>query len=243
MSVNQEIQFNPSHHALLFAWIAQEAIQRAGVDRGQAAVRKAVRVYGEQRGGRMAQRAEKDGQALNMTSYMAYGEWQAEDGLFDSTVDAPDGTPRSLIFRCPWHEAWKEDGINDAGRLYCLEIDPALARGFSPTVRLQVNETRSNGASACEFIYHQADLEALKRMPVDKTQTIMGWEYHLGHLYVTLTEVLALELGEIGKTSAQVGLRKFAERFGNPAAARIEHYLGLDFTRLPEIGKGESFNE
>ena len=243
MTGNQEFQFNPGQHALLFAWTASEVIERAGQERGQAAVRKAVRKYGEQRGSRMAMRAMKDGLALDMTAYMAYGEWQAQAGAFESSMDTPDGMPRSLIFRCPWHEAWVANGINEAGRLYCLEIDPALARGFNPQVHLEVTGTRSNGAAACEFIYHQADLEALHDIQVDKTQTVMGWAYHIGHLYKTMREVLILELGEIGAASSKAGLQKFSEKFGRQAAEEIERYLEVDFDRLPIIENGGDSDE
>ena len=234
---DMKMEFNPEHHALLFAWIAQEVIRREGEGRGSVAVREAVRRYGEQRGSRMAQRARRDGQALDMTTYMAYGEWQAEPGLFAASTDVLEGTPRSLIQRCPWHEAWVGDEVNEAGRLYCLEIDPALARGFNPQVRLEVNGTRSNGASACVFLYHQADLEVLSRMQVDKSQTVMGWEYHLGHLYATLRQVLRVELGENGEAAARAGLERFAERFGKAAAEKIESYQDVDFNHLPESGQ------
>jgi L-2-amino-thiazoline-4-carboxylic acid hydrolase len=230
----QEMDFNPGHHALLFAWIVQEVLDRVGEEKGKEAVRKAVRRYGEQRGRRMALRAENDARAPDMTTYMAYSEWQAAAGLFATSMDAIDETARTLVHRCPWHEAWKGNGVNDAGRLYCLDIDTSLARGFNPELRLEVNGTRSNGAGACEFIYRQADLEALKHMQVDKTQTVMGWDYHLGHLYKTLLEVLSKELGETGELCAEAGLARFSQQFGDSAVEVIRRYQAVDFNRLPE---------
>jgi hypothetical protein len=234
MGNDSEHHFNPAHHALLFAWIAGEVLLRAGKERGRKAVSKAIRRYGEQRGRRMALRAEKDHQALDMTTYMAYGEWQAAAGLFDTGTDQIDGSPRSLVFRCPWHEAWISNGINESGRLYCQEIDASLARGFNPDLRLEVKGTRSNGAEACEFVYHQADLEALKRMPVDRSRTVKDWAYHLGHLYKTMRQVLGEELGEIGENSVEAGLVKFAGQFGASAAQAVRRYQAVDFDRLPE---------
>ena len=240
MTKNNKVEFGPAHHALLFAWIAQEVIQHVGDTLGQPAVRKAVRKYGEQRGSRMAQRVIKDGLLLNMTSYMAYGEWRAEADEFNSTLEAQDGTPHSLVYRCPWHEAWKENGVNAAGRLYCMEIDTSLARGFQPELRLEVTGTRSNGAEACEFIYHQADLDELQQLQVDKTQTVMDWSYHLGHLYKTMTEVLTAELGQVGQISVQAAFAKFTARYGESAAELVESYQAVDFNQLPDSSLGET---
>lgn len=226
------VEFNPTHHALLFAWIAQEVIRSVGEPRGQAAVRTAVRRYGEQRGGRMSQRAAGNSQDLDMTAYMAYGEWQAPPGMFETAQDSKEGTPRSRIFRCPWHQAWVANGVNEAGRLYCLEIDTSLARGFNPELQLDVNSTRSNGAEACEFIYHDADSNKLAAMEIDRSLTVMPWAYHLGHLYKTMREVLAQELGAEGEAAAQAGLDVFAQRFGAEAAQAIHSYQATDFDHI-----------
>jgi hypothetical protein len=226
------IPFTPTHHALLFAWIAQAAVECAGQEQGQAAVRQAVRRYGEQRGGRMAQRAQADGQPLDMTRYMAYGEWQAALELFETEMDAIPEAPRSLVFRCPWHQAWVENGVNEAGRLYCLEIDEALARGFNPALRLEINGTRSNGADFCEFVYHNADLKALAETAVDRSRTVMPWDFHLGHLYQAMFRVLGEELGPPGKQAAEAGLAVFANHFGAEAAQRVRAYLEVDFCSI-----------
>jgi hypothetical protein len=66
--------FSPTHHALLFAWMSLEIIRRAGADEGECIVRSAVQRYGEQRGRRMALRAQANGHPLTMTHYLAYGE-------------------------------------------------------------------------------------------------------------------------------------------------------------------------
>ena len=52
--------FTAEHHALLFAWIARETIVRIGEEEAAPVIRVAVRLYGEQRGHRMALRAQHD---------------------------------------------------------------------------------------------------------------------------------------------------------------------------------------
>jgi len=228
------VEFTPTHHALLFAWIAESIIQVVGEEHGRPAVRKAIRLYGEERGGRMAQRAVKDGYNPDMTAYLAYGEWQAAPGLFDSAMDAESEIPRSHVFRCPWHQAWVDNGINETGRLYCLEIDESLGRGFGLDVNLEVNGTRSNGAEACEFIYHGADLEALAGIQVDRSKTVKSWAFHLGHLFKTMRTVLETEFGEVGLSAVDTGLNKFGTRFGFDAVEKILEYQNTNFVKIQD---------
>jgi hypothetical protein len=228
------VEFTPTHHALLFAWIAESIIQAVGEEHGQPAVRKAVRRYGEERGGRMAQRAVKDGLKPDMTAYMAYGEWQAAPGSFDSAMVTAGETPRSHVFRCPWHQAWVNNGINETGRLYCLEIDESLGRGFGLDVNLEITGTRSNGAEACEFIYHGADLEALAKIHLDTSKIVKPWAYHLGHLFKTMRTVLEAEFGEVGLTAVDAGLEKFKTRFGGDAVEKILRYQNTDFENIQD---------
>ena len=68
------MELRPKHHALLFSCIAKAAIDRLG-ERGKEAVVRGVVAYGEQRGRRMARRAEADGVKIDAKAYLLYGEW------------------------------------------------------------------------------------------------------------------------------------------------------------------------
>ena len=194
-------------------------------------MRRGVRSYGEQRGHRMALRAEADGWPLDMNAYRAYGEWRAPEGSTAAELvrEAPD--PVQHVLECPWHRAWVDEGLMPYGRLYCLEVDHALARGFGPDTRLGVNSIKSSGDDCCEFVYHGADLESRVQ---PKGQTVMPWEYHLGHLYKTMTEVLVEEMGEAGEEASREALDGFAARYGRDAARMVEVSAEADFDRLPE---------
>ncbi len=224
-------EFTPTHHALLFAWLARAVAQREGEARGEAIVRRGVRRYGEQRGHRMALRAEADGWPLDMNAYRAYGEWRAPEGSTSAELvrEAPD--PVQHVLECPWHRAWQDEALMPYGRLYCLEVDHALARGFGPDIRLGVNSIKSSGDDCCEFVYHGADLESGVQ---PRGQTVMPWEYHLGHLYKTMTEVLVEEMGEEGEAAARDALAEFAARYGQDAARIVEVNAAAAFDRLPE---------
>jgi hypothetical protein len=222
--------FTPTHHALLFAWIARAVVRRTGEAQGQASVRRAVRRYGEQRGRRMALRAQADGQALTMNAYRAYGEWEAPEGETPSEVVREAPNPVAHVLRCPWHRAWEAQGLMDYGRLYCLEVDHALVRGFNPELRLDVNRLMSAGEDCCEFVYHGADLEE-KIEPAKPS--VMLWDYHLGHLCKTMGEVIVEDLGEQGAEAIQEALAEFAAHYGQKAAGIVQGYGDTDFERLP----------
>lgn len=222
----------PQQHALLFAWIAQALIRTIGTEAGQAAIRRAAAIYGEQRGRRMAQRAAAHGEPTSMNAYMQYGEWQADPGLFLTEQDSLDGTPRTLVWRCPWHQAWVGEGINDVGRLYCLEIDAALGRGFNPNLHLEVAATRSNGADACQFIYHGAGPASPAVQTPDPAAIKKDWEYHLAHLYFSMRRSLEDMLGEAGKQAADEGLRQLEQRFGRHLFQAILAHQDTDFEHI-----------
>lgn len=235
------ISFTETHHALLFAWIARAIIELAGIEKGEPAIRRAVALYGRQRGGRMALRAAANGDALSMANYMAYGEWQSSPGAMEQELleKAPDA--RLRITRCPWQRAWQASGLLAYGRLYCLEIDDALAEGFNPTLKIDRLSLQTAGDPWCEFIYRGAGLpeqgvqfqpHAQPAYPAEKIK--LSWEYHTGHLFAALETVLVAELGDIGRAAAAAGLAEFGSRFGEPAVQTILAYRNTDFSRPPD---------
>jgi hypothetical protein len=225
--------FTATHHALLFAWISRAVLQRTGEAQGEAVIRAAVRHYGAQRGRRMALRAEASGHPLTMTSYMTYGEWRAGDDEMAREITRIEPHLRAVMNDCPWHEAWAEHNLMAYGRLYCLEIDEALVRGFSPNLRLDVNCTRTNGGPYCEFVYHDVNPAAAADIEPPE-DAVMPWAYHLGHLYKAMHEVVVRELGPMGEEAIGAALADFAARYGEAAAQIITAYRDTDFNRLPE---------
>jgi hypothetical protein len=232
--------FSERHHALLYALIAKKIVEQAGKDAGEAALRVAVRRYGEQRGRRMAIRALANGDDLSMTSFLIYGEWRSGTGLgqHDQTVVGPD--VRMVVPRCPWALTWMETSLSVYGRLYCQEIDQALVRGFNPDLIIDVNRTQTNDGEPCDFLFHKAALLSGNTLAYiqDKSAaladgTVMPWEYHCGHLYKTFQEVLTGQLGDAGQEAVRAALDEFAARFSNHAVGIVVSYEKIDFNQLP----------
>ena len=239
---NNQGSFTPAHHGLLMAWIARQVCQRVGPVKGEMVIRKAIRRYGEERGQRMALRARADKKELTTISFMIYGEWSAAPGEVDQKLEQNNhNNMRLLVGRCPWQSVWLENDLLDYGRIYCQEIDLALLRGFNPELHLDVLKTQTNDHQACDFIYHGSPLNLANSLALNVgkklnpgKRAILPWEYHVGHLFKSFSDVLTAELGLIGREAAEAALVEFATHYGEQAARVVRFYLQTDFTRLPE---------
>ena len=246
MTIDDEIRktFTPTHHALLFAWMSREVVQRAGEEQGESVMRQAISRYAEQRGQRMALRAQANGHALTMNHYLVYGEWRpADPNASASETVEHEPQLKKHVLKCPWHTAWQDNDLMPYGRFYCLEVDEALARGFNPDLTVEVNCTKPNDADYCEFVFHDADLATLETLlPQYREQfrvgeaTVMPWDYHIGHLYKTVGEMVIKELGDLGREAIDAALAEFAGHYGEEAAQIIKAHHATDFDRLPESG-------
>ncbi len=238
---NQQDCFTEIQHALLYAWIARAVIERVGEQRGEAVIRKATRQYGEQRGRRMAMRARANNHPSSMLNYWAYSEYRPTPGEFELKIIERTPHARAYTPRCPWYTTWKENDLLAFGRLYCLEIDPALVRGFNPELHMDVIASLTNGETRCEFVYNDANLTLpnyllilYRRTISPGAKTVKPWDYHVGHLFSTLEKVAVEDLGQLGQEAIQSGLDEFAKRFGEQAMQRVVSSRNKDYESISE---------
>lgn len=226
-----------AHHALLFAWIAREAVERFGPS-GEKAILTGVSRYGQQRGRRMALRAQADGRPNDLVSYLVYGELDFSDT--DNRTVPVRKRPYLEVHatRCSWYNTWHEHGLLDYGRLYCREIDRAVVHGFNPNFRFEVDGTLSAGLSRCRFLYQSEGLGlantlryALWKRKVG-SRAIRPWEYHLGHVYKTLKETLIEEFGSAGQEAVASALKVFAAGCGEEVARTVYDFEHTDFNLI-----------
>lgn len=220
------LPLNEKHHAILFAHLARALVQYLGAEAGEALVRRAVRRYGEQRGQRMAQRALRDGQPLSMTTYLQYKEWRSATGESRSETSIHGRDLISRVSCCPWNNAWLEMEILPYGRLYCLEVDEALVRGFNPELSLSVSSTLSNGGAVCAFNFHEGAGDPPTR-PVDETH--MPWSFHLAHLVHAFQQTCAAEGLPHCEHLIENALADFAQGIGQEGVAQVLNSLALYF--------------
>lgn len=222
------------------AWIARAVVEAVGEEEGEKVFRKAIVKYGNQRGRRMALRAEANGHPLTMANYLAYGEWAAEKGEMVMKIQEKSPDTRAHVLKCPWNTAWKENGLLPYGRYFCMEVDEALVEGFNKDLVLEIGGTQSNGAEYCDFNFKAANLTPLKllslvwKKSVSPGKTVqMPWEYHTGHLYKTLGEVIAEYLGEKTKGIMSAALKDFTDKYGEEASRTVTEFENTDFNQLP----------
>ena len=227
-------------HALLFAFISKSVIQETGVEKGESLIRKAVREYGRQRGKRMALRARKYGHSLTMDNYFAYGEWAVPKGEMNFRFIEKHPHARMNIYCCPWYEAWKDNQLLEYGKYFCQEIDEALVHGFNPDLVLHVNSTRTNGGDLCDFVFRDAGLSffkflglAFKKKVRPGKNSVMPWEYHCGHLYTTMGQVIRREIGEKADSIMENALKEAKTVFNGTQISTILSYKDTDFETLP----------
>jgi len=233
--------FTAEHHALLFAWLVKELINRVGEDRASPVIRRAVREYGEQRGRRMALRATENGHDLSMLNYLVYVEWKAGKGEMVTNIVEKKPRVRAKIPRCCWHTAWKEHDLMRYGRYYCLDVDVSLVRGFNPDLKLDVNEIKPDGISECDFVFHGLALGPVemirflyRKLIKPGKSVLMPWDYHTGHVYKTIGDAFTGEFEEKGRMAVEAAMGIFTDRYGKDAAEVVRRYRDADFNRLPE---------
>jgi hypothetical protein len=222
------------HHAFLSACFYRELTEHCPGN-GEATFVLATQRYGEQRGNRMAQRAIRDGRALDFATYKAYGEWSYTEEPFASGAHmevlstSPDF--RYLVHACPWHEQYRDMGLLEGACVYCQHIDLAIARGFNPYLVFEVRSTMHKGHQ-CDFVLKGACLDE-RGFAVDKARTQMPFEYHCGHLFKTFREMVTSIQGDLGREISERVRERFAERYGGEAAALLDAFQGTDFNVLP----------
>jgi hypothetical protein len=233
--------FTEVHHALLFAWLSQAIIKEVGDQRGQAVVSKALRRYGEERGKRMASRAQSNRQVLDVANFFTYAEYRPIAGLMESRVVEKSSNFILEATRCPWCEAWKESGLLPYGRLYCLDIDEAVLRGFNPKLKMNIEGTLSGGATKCRLVYREANLTLFRylllgyqRAIKPGKKVIMPWEYHVGHLFKTFKTSIIEDLAHLGQKASESALEEFSKWYGESATQRVLAFLVKDFTKIED---------
>jgi hypothetical protein len=222
----------PPEHALLFAWLAEEAVRTLGPVAADGLIHAAVRRYGRERGGRMARRAARLGLPLDWVSYLALGEWRAPGHRVD-LERAPE--MHGQVLACPWNDAWESEGLAGYGRLYCRDIDRALVQGFNPAMAYRVARTLPAGDACCDFVSagyafdgaEEARLDALRQRL--GTSAVMPWDYHLGHLYWAMHREFEVHIGAAGTAIAERALARCEARLGARVVRAIRDHATTDF--------------
>lgn len=227
-----------SHHAMLFAFLAQETIHAFAAD-GEEAVLAGVQRYGYQRGHRMALRATEDGLPLNALTFLLYGEWEAFPGQVERKIIEFSPQVRVNYYRCPWYAEWERRNLLDCGAYYCENIDAALLSGFNGG-NLELTTSRPSGEARCDF--HFIESTPLPGVEAEQfrlweralgNRAKMPWEYHTGHIFNAMRYAVLERFSEAGEEAIGRALARYTAEYGGKATELVLQYADLDYDVLP----------
>lgn len=226
-------------HAYLFGVLAKEVIDTFG-DKGTQAIIDSVIRYGRQRGQRMAQRTKNHGLEPSALNYAAYGEWTAEPGAMDFSIPTKNPDLQFLIRKCPWYEVWQEnDLLEKYGYLYCKYVDVAIAEGYNTSIQFDILSCRALGGEACDM--RMRDVNATKKDEIELAAIIeklgnkarMPWDYHCGHLFKTVWEVVSSRFGYAGLETMNKAFKAFTGVYGQENSNAILALMDIDYNTVP----------
>ncbi len=224
--------FTEKTHAYVIGLFYKELVSRFA-DKGVEAFKHATRYYGNQRGRRMAQRAIKDGVELSYSNYCRYSEWAATKEVMlegcsnksEIVSKVPDYVMKITV--CPWHNQFMNMNLHGAGVVYCANIDKAIAAGFNPEIRYEVEQSLFTGDHCLHRIV-DCNVGEDEEM-VKKQEYIKSFEYHSGHALFSFSDVTKAIFKEEGTQIVESILDQIKSELGQEAIDSLMKYKNTDF--------------
>lgn len=143
--------------AKLFALLADEVLRECGEERGAKIVRSAVKKYGQMRGETIKESILKAGEEVTFETVEQYSDYP-ENNAWECVSEISGSTLREVNTVCPFATAFREIGLERAGRLYCEEIDLALNQTLFGNIIFERPRLFTDGTDApCEMIVTKLD--------------------------------------------------------------------------------------
>ncbi|MCR4778765.1 MAG: L-2-amino-thiazoline-4-carboxylic acid hydrolase [Lachnospiraceae bacterium] len=231
--------FNEKVHAYIAAKY-YVYLKESFKSRGIEAFKFATRYYAEQRGRRMALRAIADGEPLTYETYRKYGEWVNTEEIKDlgqsnqseSISVSPDYEIH--VTRCPWAAQFKEMNLPEAGVAYCSNLDPSIARGFSPEIKYSTTQTLHDHDYCIQRVEDSGLTEGGR--PLKKEDGLKSFTYHCAHSYWSYREISIGIFGIEGETVAKKVLDDIEKDYGKDAKEKLLKYEKVNFNiNSPEL--------
>lgn len=231
-------EFGPKQHAVMFGLLAKGICDHFG-EEADALLWDAVAAYGSERGQRMAKRCVKNGDPLDMASYVAYGEWSFSGG-FEKTQPDPDCAYLNYkVVKCPWCTAWLDNDLADYGTYYCRCVDKSILRGFNPELKLSMPTWLSHpDYDCCHFNWEsapntQARIDRIKEISARLGgEQVRDFQYHTAHEYQTILRcAYARDAEKAAKVEADAR-RGFAKKCSHQELLRVLAAARQDFLAI-----------
>ena len=211
------------NQAMMFAFLSRAAIEVKG-EEGRAAIQAGMIRYGKERGARMAERARKAGDPVDLWTNQAYGEWKPDyAGQMDFGMLRAEPTYQTYIAKCAWCEAWKKNDILEYGREYCVNVDAAVYEGFGAgAVCTPISTSMSWGGERCDFDWGKPLSKEELRLVADKkaelgTSAMRDFNFHTAHIYYSIADELRRHFPEDSGEIIEKAVADYIDLFGQEA--------------------------
>ena len=234
------MEFTERQHAFISAAFYR-ALGEQNLPNYRDAFRLAVRMYAEQRGFRMAQRAIRDGKPLSFPAYRHYKEWSptpeaGEEFPNSAELYMENGNLMTRVFACPWSAQYLEMGLLEGAMDYCEDLDVAICRGFNPKLHYELKQVIHEKQDYCLHCHHNPEAEMDAEFGPPKPQNQRDFAYHCGHVYFTLSRVLTAVYGSVMPGICTRVIEEFAGAYGQEMADVVLQYRAWDFDVIESEG-------
>lgn len=201
----------------LFYFLARTCIDLYG-EKGETAVRRGVRNYGQARGERMRGVTDSLNLPPNLVTLSQHYDLM-NDPRFDSSkikVSLSEECHKMIYSCCPDAEMWSclPDGLS-IGFIFCEEVHHRIYGGYDPAMQVNLCETLTNGGDCCRFfIYCRKANQKPYPLPPYVRQP---WDDFEGQLIPSIDTIFGLMLifmgkaiwEDLGEDALQEALRRF----------------------------------
>lgn len=100
-------------------------------DRGEGAVRQAIRLYAARQAGALCSAHKAAGVKQNVKSYQCAGDCMIDSRERSHYQQLCEEVCIKEIYTCPFVQIWRQDGTCDVGRWYCEEYEKAKFEAYT----------------------------------------------------------------------------------------------------------------
>lgn len=144
------VEIMKDFYTLLYGFLAQRVIDSFGAE-GEQIVRRALRDFGEVRGGNLRDRQLHYGLELNVRNLHTYCDLPGDDDQPTNREIFEKDDFLSYVEQCDMFELWKKYGLMDAGIAYCEEMHHAMWATYHEDTVVVQKEILTRGDKRCSF--------------------------------------------------------------------------------------------
>ncbi|CAB1080411.1 hypothetical protein D1AOALGA4SA_8092 [Olavius algarvensis Delta 1 endosymbiont] len=136
--------------AKLYYYLAR-GLLHFGVE-GEAAVRRAIRRFGRERGLELRKQHLAQGLEINMHNLFTHYDLPGDARFSRNKIELTEQTRLSETLECTFFNVWQDypDG-NSIGRIYCEEVHHEIFGAYDEAVQTNLSQTLTQGDDRCRF--------------------------------------------------------------------------------------------